>query len=552
MVDRVTVEVVRGAAVYISEEMDAVLRGTAFSPNIRDRLDHSCAVLDPRGRLVAQAEHIPVHLGSMSVAAAGLVGYMEELGVELGPGDVVASNDPYITGTHLNDVTLLKPVYHGSTLLGYVMNKAHHVDVGGAVAGSINPGARSLREEGLVIEPVRVMEADKVRWDIVRLLEANVRTPRAFRGDLAAQIASLNVGERRLRELAERLGPETVLGAWSEILEYTRRYTRALIGSVPDGEYTGEDLLEASTGLARIRATLKVKGDRLTVDYTGTSPQLDEPLNAVYGVTVSATAYALKSILDPEMPMNHGFLEEICIIAPEGSLVNPRKPAPVGGGNVETSQRIVDTLYRALAEALPGRVPAASCGTMSNLILHGPGWTFYETIACGSGARPCCDGVDGVQTNMTNTLNTPVEVIEREYPLLVKRYELAPDTGGAGKYRGGLGVVREIQALDSVEATILATRSHTRPWSLNQGRPGKPYKATVIRATGAEESLPPRSTVKLGPGDTIRIQTPGGGGYGSPCSREWARLHEDLVQGKITAEGLKDYKCTNQNRENEQ
>ncbi|MEB3861989.1 MAG: hydantoinase B/oxoprolinase family protein [Desulfurococcales archaeon] len=544
MVDKVTLEVIRSAAIYTSEEMGVVLRDTSFSPNIRDRLDHSCAVLDPEGSLVAQAEHIPVHLGSMSVAARGLIAYMEEVGLDLGPGDVVVSNDPYITGTHLNDVTVIKPVYHRDTLLGYVMNKAHHVDVGGPVPGSINPDARSLMEEGLVIEPVRIVESGRVRWDIVKMLEANVRTPRMLRGDLAAQIAALNVGEARLRELADRYGANVVVEAWGEVLDYTRRYTRALASRLPQGTYTAEDSIEASKGEAVLRATIITGPDGVTVDFTGTSPQLEEPFNAVYGVTVSATAYALKTVLDPGMPMNQGFLDVVRVEAPPGSMVNPRKPAPVGGGNVETSQRIVDVVHRALAKALPGRVPAASCGTMSNLILSGPGWAFYETIACGSGARPCCDGVDGVQTNMTNTLNTPVEVIEREYPLLVKRYELAPDTGGPGMYRGGLGVIREIMALqDGVEATILASRSQTRPWGLEGGLPGAPFKAVHHKHGGSAVDLPPRATVTLARGDTMEIRTPGGGGYGRPCMRSRELIERDLAEGRITPRGMEAYRC---------
>ncbi len=434
--DQVTVEVIRNSAIFISEEMGVVLRDTSFSPNIKDRLDHSCAVLDEEGNLVAQAEHIPVHLGSMSIGVRNLVDYLSREGIELGPGDVALTNDPYISGTHLNDLMTLKPVYHEGRLIAYVANKAHHVDVGGVVPGSIGGGARELREEGLVIEPVKIVDGGRIRWDIIKLLEANVRTPRYFRGDLMAQIASLNVGEARLRELASKYGGAGLIEAWSSILEYTERYTRARIREVSSnagGTYTAEDYLETMEGdLVRIKVTLTISGDEIKVDYTGTSRQVEEPINAVYGVTVSSTVYALKTTIDPEMPMNQGFFKPVTITAPKGTIVNPLKPAPVGGGNVETSQRIADVVYKALAQAFPGRVPAASCGTMSNVIVGGRGWAFYETNACGSGGRPCCDGVDGVHTNMTNTLNTPIEVIEREYPIIFRRYELRPNSGGPG------------------------------------------------------------------------------------------------------------------------
>ncbi|BAA81546.2 hydantoin utilization protein B [Aeropyrum pernix K1] len=545
--DSVTIEVIRNSAIYISEEMGVVLRDTAFSPNIKDRLDHSCAVLAPDGSLVAQAEHIPVHLGSMSVGVVNLVKYIEDLGMDLGVGDVVVTNDPYISGTHLNDLMAIKPVYAGDFHIAYVANKAHHVDVGGLVPGSIGGGAKELREEGIVIEPVKVVEAGSVRWDIVRMLEANVRTPRYFRGDLMAQIASLNVGEARLRELAGRYGGSALVEAWESILGYTERYTREKIGEVAalaSGVYRARDYMETSKGeLLEIVATLTIDKGRLTVDYTGTSKQVDEPINAVYGVTVAATLFALKSTLDPEMPMNQGFFRIVEIKAPEGTLVNPLKPAPVGGGNVETSQRIADVVFRALAEALPERVPAASCGTMSNVMVGGRGWAFYETNACGSGARPCCDGVDGVHTNMTNTLNTPIEVIEREYPILFNAYELRPDSGGPGMYRGGLGVVRAFTALeDNVTITIFAERGLTRPWGLSGGRPGRSFEAVITRAAGEVERLMSKHTAKLNRGDTIAIYTPGGGGYGDPCKRDRSLIERDLREGRITMESaVKDY-----------
>jgi len=546
MVDRVTVEVIRHAAIFTAEEMGVVLRNTAFSPNIRDRLDYSCAILSPGGELVAQAEHIPVHLGSMPVGVKNMVRALEENGVSLGPGDVAVSNDPYVTGTHLNDVMVLKPVYVDGELVAYVANKAHHVDVGGLVPGGIGAGVRSLREEGLVIPPVKLVEAGKLREDVVRILEANVRTPRSLRGDLMAQLAALNTGEKRIRELAERYGVDALLEAWEEILGYTERYTRTLLqGLVGDGggAYEAEDYVELeSGGLARIRVRLEISPERIVADFTGTDRQVDEPLNAVYGVTVAATTYAIKAVIDPDMPMNSGFYRVVEIRAPRGTLVNPVPPAPVGGGNVETSQRIADVVLRALAEAFPGRVPAASCGTMSNLLLGGRGWAFYETIGCGSGARPCCDGVDGVHTNMTNTLNTPIEVAEAEYPLLFRAYELRPDSGGPGRWRGGLGVVRAVTVLeDGVTVTVYAERSRLRPWGLEGGEPGAPFRSYVVKASGERVELPAKATVRLGRGDTVYIETPGGGGYGSPCERPREQLERDVEDGKVSPEAARRY-----------
>ena len=546
MVDRVTIEVIRHAAIFTAEEMGVVLRNTAFSPNIRDRLDYSCAILSPGGELVAQAEHIPVHLGSMPVGVRNMVRALEENGVSLGPGDVAVSNDPYITGTHLNDVMVLKPVYVGGELVAYVANKAHHVDVGGLVPGGIGAGVRSLREEGLVIPPVKLVEAGRLRRDIVGILEANVRTPQSLRGDLMAQLAALNTGEKRIRELAERYGVDALLEAWEEILGYTERYTRTLLQRLVGdggGVYEAEDYVELESGeLAKIRVRLEISPERIVADFAGTDRQVDEPLNAVYGVTVAATTYAIKAVIDPEMPMNSGFYRVVEIQAPRGTLINPVPPAPVGGGNVETSQRIADVVLRALAEAFPGRVPAASCGTMSNLLLGGRGWAFYETIGCGSGARPCCDGVDGVHTNMTNTLNTPIEVAEAEYPLLFRAYELRPDSGGPGRWRGGLGVVRAVTVLeDSVTATVYAERSRLRPWGLEGGEPGAPFRSYVVKASGERVELPAKATVRLSRGDTLYIETPGGGGYGSPCERPREQLERDLEDGKVSPEAAKRY-----------
>jgi len=537
-------DVILSAAVYAAEEMGVVLRRTSYSPNIRDRLDFSCAVLAPWGELVAQAEHIPVHLGSMAVGLRNAVSEMERLGLHLEPGDIVAVNDPYIAGTHLNDVMLIKPVYSGGELVAYVANKAHHVDVGGQVPGSVGGSVEELVQEGFRLPVVKVAEAGKPRDDIIRIFKANVRTPHYVEADLKAQIASLNVGEKMVRRLAEKYGAEAVLEAWREILDYTERYARNTIRELGvEGRAEAEDYIEPpGGGLARIKASLEIGGESIRVDYTGTDPQLEAPLNAVYGVTVAATLYAVKAVVDPEMPMNGGFERVIAIEAPRGTIVNPEPPAPVSAGNTETSQRIADVVFLALSKLLPHRVPAASCGSMNNLSVGGRGWAFYETIACGSGGRPGLDGVDGVHTNMTNTLNTPIEVLEREYPVLFTAYRLRPDSGGPGKYRGGLGVERRFKVLeDGVRAAITGERVKTRPWGLAGGLPGEPAEYLVVRADGSVEKLPSKATVKLSRGDEIVIRTAGGGGYGPPSERPASLVKKDLEEGRITPEHARIY-----------
>ncbi len=532
-------DVILSAAVYAAEEMGVVLRRTSYSPNIRDRLDFSCAVLAPWGELVAQAEHIPVHLGSMAVGLRNTVAEMERLGLEVEPGDIVAVNDPYIAGTHLNDVMLIKPVYSGGQLVAYIANKAHHVDVGGQVPGSVGGAVEELVQEGFRLPVVKIAEKGRPRDDVIRIFKANVRTPHYVEADLKAQIASLNVGERMIARLAEKYGAESLLEAWNEILDYTERYARNAVENLGvEGEAEAEDYLEPpGQGLARIHAKIRITRDTVEVSYAGTDPQLEAPLNAVYGVTVAATLYALKAVIDPEMPMNGGFERVITVKAPKGTIVNPEPPAPVSAGNTETSQRIADTVFLALSKLLPGRVPAASCGSMNNLSVGGNGWAFYETIACGSGARPTMDGVDGVHTNMTNTLNTPIEILEREYPVLFTAYRLRPDSGGPGQYRGGLGVERRFKVLeDRVKAAITGERVKTRPWGLNGGLPGEPAQYLIVRSDGRIERLPSKATVKLNKGDEIVIRTPGGGGHGPPSKRPTHLVKKDLEEGRISEE----------------
>ncbi len=550
MVDKLTVELIRNAAVFASEEMGIVLRNTAYSPNIKDRLDHTCSVLTPRGELAAQAEHIPVHLGSMAIGVMNTLEYLDREGESLEPGDIVMVNDPYIAGTHLNDIMLLKPVYARGRLVAIVADKAHHVDVGGTVPGSLGGDVRELLQEGVVIPPTKIVIGGRLRGDVIKLIAENVRTPEYFRGDLKAQIAALNVGERRIAELAEKYGVDAVLEAWDEILTYTERYTRGRVrGLGRYGRFKAVDYIELDSELLPIRVTIELKEDGgVTVDFEGTHPQVDAPINAVYGVTVASATFALKSTIDPEMPVNHGFYRAVTIRAPEGSLVNPVKPAPVSGGNVETSQRIADTVFKALAEAFPERVPAASCGTMTNVMMGGYAggrrWAFYETIACGSGARPQADGVDGVHTNMTNTLNTPVERVETDYPIMIIEYRLRPDSEGPGTYRGGLGVTRAFKLLEGkATVTIFSERCSTRPWGLSGGKPGEPSRHYLIKRSGERVELPCKTTIEISEGDIVYVNTPGGGGYGDPCKRPRHLIERDVEEGRISLERARKRYC---------
>ncbi len=514
----ITVEVIRNSTEFIAEEMGIVLRNTAYSPNIKDRLDFSCAIVSREGDLVAQAEHIPVHLGSLAVGAKNFVECIEEF-----EDAIYVTNDPYVAGTHLNDVMLLKPVFY-KELICFVVNKAHHVDVGGTTPGSMSMDARDLYAEGLIIPPTKL--DDKV----MEFIKANVRTSN-FVGDLKAQIASLKVGEKRILELIDKFGVETLLDSWREAMDYTERLTKAKIEKLGEFECEGVDYVEYEKPL-NINVRVVSKG-KIFVDFSGTHKQVKAPLNAVFGVTVASTSFALKAVLDPDLPMNHGFLRAIEIYAPEGTLVNPIKPAPVSAGNVETSQRIVDAIFKALAEIF--EIPAASHGSMNNVIIGGEGWAFYETLGGGSGARPNGDGIDGIHVNMTNTMNTPVEVIEREYPIMVLEYSLREDSGGAGKFRGGLGIRRVYKLLSDATLSIIADRVKIAPWGLKGGKEGERGEHYVLR-NGNRIELSGKETIELKAGDIVVVNTPGGGGYGDPKERDRSRILEDLEDGKVSEE----------------
>jgi len=530
-VDAVELEVFKNIFHSIAEEMGAALRRTAFSPNIKERRDYSCAVFDAAGEVIAMGDHMPVHLGSMPMSVRAAI---ERL--DLRPGDVAMLNDPFAGGTHLPDITLVAPVFVSAKRSKktppdfYVANRAHHADVGGAYAGSMGL-CREIYQEGVRIPPVKLVAGGELQRDVLALLLSNVRTPAEREGDLGAQLAACHTGEVRLREVSERYGLARVNAAMGALLDYSERMMRAFLAKVPPGEYGAEDFLDndgVTDQPVKIMATISVSragrprphGKLVTVDFTGSAPQVAGPLNAVAAITFSACFYVFRCLLEEDVPATAGLMRPIAVIAPEGTIVNARPPAAVAGGNVETSQRIVDVLLRALAQALPERIPAGSSGTMNNLTIGGldpktqQPFAYYETIAGGFGARPTKDGISGIHTHMTNSLNTPAEALEYAYPFRVTKYSFRRGSGGAGKYRGGDGIVREIELLTDAEVTLLADRRERGPYGLAGGEDGAPGRAAVIHRDGSEVELGGKASVRLRAGEKIRIESPGGGGWG--------------------------------------
>ena len=519
--DPTTLEIYRALYTSVAEEMGLTLRRTAHSPNIKERRDYSCAVFDRAGRVIAQGDHMPVHLGSMPMAVAAA---LRE--TELGPGDVVVLNDPFAGGTHLPDVTLVAGVFiKGKSERAadfYVANRAHHADIGGATPGSMGM-ATDVYGEGLRIPPVKLVVGGRVKEDLMRLLMANVRVERERRADFEAQVGSLKTGAARLLEIVGRAGGEEAAEYARHLIEYSARMMRATLRAVPDGVYEAEDALDSDgvrEGEVALRVRVEVKGERAVVDFTGSAPQVSGPVNAVEAITVSAVAYVFRCLVGAEeVPASAGLMEPIEVNAPAATVVNAAHPAPVAGGNVETSQRIVDVLFKALAKALPERVPAASQGSMNNLTVGGTDartgreFAYYETVAGGMGARPSADGVGGVHTHMTNSLNTPAEALEYAYPLRVRAYRLRRGSGGRGKYRGGDGVVREIETLVPARMSLLADRRARAPYGLNGGEDGRTGRDSLVRGTRTSK-LDAKGSRDLKPGDRVRIETPGGGGHG--------------------------------------
>jgi N-methylhydantoinase B len=517
--DPTRLEIFKNLFHSVAEEMGAALRRAAFSPNIKERRDYSCAVFDGAGQVLAMGDHMPVHLGSMPMSVAAAIGALK-----LGPGDVALLNDPYAGGTHLPDLTMVMPVYtpHDSRPAFYVANRAHHADIGGAHAGSMGL-ARDIYQEGLRIPPVRILERGHVARDIMSIILANVRTAREREGDLTAQIAACRIGERRLVGMVAKYGKGEVLAYGRHLLDYSAQMMAGTLAEIPEGVYRAEDFLD-DDGITdqpqRIAVTIRIRGRRAEVDFTGSAPQCAGSVNAVAAITQSAVFYVFRCLLDEQVPPTSGLMWPIRVIAPAGTIVNAMLPAAVAGGNVETSQRIVDTLLRALARAIPSRIPAASQGTMNNFTFGGADmrhggapFAYYETIAGGTGAGPGSDGTNATHSHMTNTLNTPVEVLEHVYPVRVHRYALRRGSGGRGKFRGGDGIIREIEMLSSVQVAVLSDRRKIPPYGLSGGAPGAVGKGEII-AGGRARRLPSKCSFYAPAGTIVRIETPGGGGWG--------------------------------------
>jgi N-methylhydantoinase B len=535
--DPVQLEIFKSLFHAIAEEMGATLKRTAFSPNIKERRDYSCAIFDDRGDMVAQGDHMPVHLGSMPLSVKAAIETRD-----IGPGDVVILNDPYKGGTHLPDITLVSGVFLKKRLLFYVACRAHQSDIGGMAPGSM-PLAEEIYQEGLRIPPIKVMADGKINRDVWDMVLANVRTPEEREGDLAAMLGANRTGERRIMEIVSKYGTVEVNRYVKEILKYSERMTRNAISSIRNGTYKAEDFLDndgVSNKPIAIRVKIDIRGDQATIDFSGSDPQAEGSVNAVYAITASAVFYVFRTLVDVSIPSNAGGMRPLEIIAPEGTVVNARPPAAVCGGNVETSQRIVDVLYRCLADAMPDRIPAASQGTMNNFTFGGidprtsQPVAYYETVSGGMGARPTMDGLSGVHTHMTNSLNTPVEALEHAYPIRVARYSLRRGSGGRGKWRGGDGVIREVRFLTKAQVTLLSDRRKFGPYGLHGGEQGT-RGSNILTRDGKREELPSKFTTWVKPGDVLSIETPGGGGWGEPLAaepqRRWGKFGDGGDKG---------------------
>jgi N-methylhydantoinase B/oxoprolinase/acetone carboxylase alpha subunit len=515
-VDPIELELFKNVFVAISEEMAAVLGRTALSPNIKERKDFSCALFDRTGGTLAQGSHIPVHLGAMplSVQAA-----LRALTFE--KGDLVILNDPYRGGTHLPDITCISPVFLRGRLGFFVANRAHHSDVGGMTPGSM-PLATELFQEGLIIPPLKLYARGRLNRDVFDLLLANVRTPDERRGDLLAQVAANEIGRARLEEAVARFGAGKVRLYSGLIQDYSEKFLRQTLRGIPDGDYAFVDHLDddgISTCPIRIAVKISVRGDRAVVDFGSSSPQTEGGVNANYAITCSAVLYVFRCLVEEDIPFNTGLMRPLEIRAPKGSIVNAEFPAACAGGNVETSQRIVDVLLGALAKAIPGRIPAASQGTMNNVAFGGydPArkrhFAYYETIGGGMGAGRTAAGLDGVHTHMTNSLNTPLEALENYLPLKIRSYRLRKGSGGRGAQRGGDGIIREYEFRVPVDLTVISERRRFAPYGAHGGSQGAKGRNTVI-SRGRARVIGSKANVKLEAGDILRVETPGGGGYG--------------------------------------
>ena len=515
-VNPILLEVFKNRFISIAEEMGVTLMRTGFSPNIKERCDFSCAVFDAAGDMIAQAAHIPVHLGSMPLSVKAAIE-----AVPMAEGDMVILNDPFKGGTHLPDITLVAPVF-AERLAFYVANRAHHADVGGIAPGSM-PLSNSIFQEGLILPPLKLVEQGNINTELMSFILNNVRTPDEREGDFAAQIMANATGVRRMQELIEKYGLQKTVQYSRALIDYAEALTRAVIGNIPNGVYTFEDVLDDdgfNSKLIPIKVRLTIKDQTAGIDFSDSGFQVQGSLNAVRAITLSAVLYVFRSLIREEIPANSGCLKPIKVVTREGTIVDAEFPAAVAGGNVETSQRIVDTVLGALAKALPDKIPAASQGTMNNVTIGGYDphqnrpFAYYETLGGGMGASANGSGESAIHSHMTNTLNTPVEALEYAYPFMVTKYCIRRETGGRGRHTGGDGLVREIKLLADAEVTVLSERRVRGPYGLQGGDPGTPGK-NIVRQDGRIKEMPGKFHTHLSRGDSVRIETPGGGGYGA-------------------------------------
>jgi N-methylhydantoinase B len=529
-VDPITLEIFRNLFISVAEEMGVTLGRTAYSPNIKERRDFSCACFLADGQMIAQAAHIPVHLGAMPASVRAALEAFDAWE----SGDLAVLNDPYLGGTHLPDITMVSPVFAAGAEAPafFVASRAHHADVGGMSPGSM-PLATEIYQEGLIIPPVKLAVAGRTNQAVMDIILRNVRTPTERRGDLAAQMAAHGVGERRLEEIVRRYGLAETLRYAQGLLTYAERLTRAAISRIPAGVYMFTDEMDDDgiphmqsptpepTPAPQIKVTITIHDDTMTVDFGGSSAAVRGPLNAVQAITESATWYVARCVVGADIPANSGTFAPVRVFVPKGSFLDAAPPHAVAGGNVETSQRIVDAVLGAMAQALPDHIPAASLGTMNNLTIGGHDaerdrpFAYYETVGGGAGAGPAGDGLSGVHVHMTNTLNTPVEALEYAYPFRVRRYSLRQGSGGAGQYRGGNGLVRDIEFLCPATVTILSERRRTAPYGLQGGEPGSRGLNLLLRE-GEEQALTGKVQIQVEQGDVLSLRTPGGGGWGAP------------------------------------
>lgn len=515
-VDAISLEVFKNLFAAVAEEMGVTLRRASFSPNIRERLDFSCAVFDAEARMIAQAAHIPVHLGSMPASVAAAVAEFEEFL----PGDVAVLNDPYHGGTHLPDITMISPVFAGGDLRYFVASRAHHADVGGMSPGSL-PLSTELYQEGLIIPPIKLQLSGWMNDGAMALIIANSRNPAERLGDIEAQLAAHRVGEERLRGMMIQHGVERADEHAAALLDYSRKMTESVIADIPDGVYRYRDALEGdgqNEFEIPIQVALEVDGKAMRVDFAGSAPQVAGNVNAVKAIVQSATWYCVRLLAEEDMPVNHGCFQPVAVTTPTNSFLNPRFPAAVAVGNTETGQRVVDAVLGALAQALPHKIPAASQGTMNNFTVGGfmgeTQFVYYETVGGGHGASSRGDGISGRHSHMTNTLNTPVEALEFSLPLRVLRYHLRENSGGRGHHRGGHGILREYEFLAPATITLNTERRLRSPYGLKGGAAGGRGVNTIVRG-GQAEQVSGKYTAQIQAGDRVRIETPGGGGWGS-------------------------------------